>query len=589
MAADLAGRGAEGPPTVLEGRFGLFHAFIGAEPGSIDLAEQLADLGRRWETPRIAYKPYPVCHFIHGSLGATAGLLDAIDPAEIESIEVSVPAPAVPIVLEPVADKVAPRTDYDGKFSLQFSTAAMLLSGRVDVRTFAESTLRDPAVLDLARKVSYVVREYETWPAAFPGGVRIVLRGGRTLEADQPNQLGGPENPMSTDQIVAKFRANAELALGDADVEALETALLELDEHGDVAAALAPLQRAAPAAAPVGASDRGGSVGGFPGQRGAEHGRRVAAGQLHPADRDRRPAEEAEDPRVADHRDAHVGLPDIDRRHVAGQRRRDVQVGSGRGAGTLAPARQLLVGRRDGVLRHGKRGVPLHLRVRAVLLAPRRERVAMPGGGLGEHDRQEVRARGSSRASTRLAPSASSSASRSATSCPQSVDGAPPGSWADVCGGRSMTPTKSPSSRASGTGSPLRTAYARAQSATVRAIGPATSKVGESSRQPSIGTTPCAGLKPTVAQQAEGMRSDPAVSVPRPSSPTPAAERRRVAAGRAAGHTPGRTGLPTTPQCGFWLVVPHANSCRFALAMTIAPASSSSSTAAAVRSGTCSA
>ena len=254
MAADLAARGAEGPSTVLEGRFGLFHAFVGAEPGSIDLAEQLADLGRRWETPRIAYKPYPVCHFIHGSLGATAGLLDAVDPAEIESIEVSVPAPAVPIVLEPVADKVAPRTDYDGKFSLQFSTAAMLLSGRVDVRTFAESTLRDQAVLDLARKVSYVVREYETWPAAFPGGVRIVLRGGRTLEADQPNQLGGPENPMSTDQIVAKFRANAELALGDADVEALETALLELDEHGDVAAALAPLQRAAHVAAPVGAS-----------------------------------------------------------------------------------------------------------------------------------------------------------------------------------------------------------------------------------------------------------------------------------------------------------------------------------------------
>src|SRR6185312_2330520 len=71
FAAELAARGAEGPSAVLEGRFGLYHAFIDAEPGSIDLEEQLSDLGERWETPRIAYKPYPVCHFIHGSLGAT--------------------------------------------------------------------------------------------------------------------------------------------------------------------------------------------------------------------------------------------------------------------------------------------------------------------------------------------------------------------------------------------------------------------------------------------------------------------------------------------------------------------------------------
>ena len=49
LAADLAARGAEGPTTVLDGRFGLYHAYLGAEPGSIDLDDQTADLGRRWE------------------------------------------------------------------------------------------------------------------------------------------------------------------------------------------------------------------------------------------------------------------------------------------------------------------------------------------------------------------------------------------------------------------------------------------------------------------------------------------------------------------------------------------------------------
>src|SRR5581483_1317956 len=70
LAARLAAAGAEGPASVVEGRFGLYHALLGAARGEIDLDSQLADLGSRWETPRIAYKPFPVCHFMHGSLGA---------------------------------------------------------------------------------------------------------------------------------------------------------------------------------------------------------------------------------------------------------------------------------------------------------------------------------------------------------------------------------------------------------------------------------------------------------------------------------------------------------------------------------------
>jgi len=249
FAAGLAARGAEGPSTVLEGRFGLYHAFIDAEPGSIDLEEQLSDLGERWETPRIAYKPYPVCHFIHGSLGATASLLESVDIGQIESVEVSVPQPAVPIVLEPTADKVAPRTDYDAKFSLQYNTAAMLLSGKVDVGTFQADALRDDSVLELAGKVSYEVRDYPTWPAAFPGGVRISMRDGAVHEAQQEHQLGAPENPMAREQVLAKFRANAALALDDAEVAGLETAVMGLEELDDLRGAIEPLRHARTATA----------------------------------------------------------------------------------------------------------------------------------------------------------------------------------------------------------------------------------------------------------------------------------------------------------------------------------------------------
>jgi 2-methylcitrate dehydratase PrpD len=245
LATRLASLGAEGPATVIEGRFGLYHAFVGER---IDLGPQLDDLGSRWETPRIAYKPYPACHFIHGSLGATASLVPELDPDEVEDVVVTIPEAGVALVLEPADAKVAPRSDYEAKFSLQYSTAAMLVHGQVGVRSYTHDAIADQRVLGLARKVRYETKEYDTYPAAFPGGVRIRLRDGRTVEADFPHQQGGPENPMSADEVRTKFRGNAELALGPATLEALEEGVLSLEEQTEPRAVFSLLAAAKVAA-----------------------------------------------------------------------------------------------------------------------------------------------------------------------------------------------------------------------------------------------------------------------------------------------------------------------------------------------------
>ena len=234
LAARLASLGAEGPPSVLEGRFGLYHAFLGAEQGEIDIDGQLADLGERWETPRIAYKPYPACHFMHGSLGSTASLLGDALARRDRGRRGDDPGGRRVARARAGDAKIAPRTEYEGKFSLQYSTAAMLVHGRVGVQTYTEEALADPATLELAKRVRYETKDYPTYPAAFPGGVRIRTRDGRTLEADFPYQQGGPENPMSADEVRAKFRENALLALSADAVDALEAAVLGLDEQESV-------------------------------------------------------------------------------------------------------------------------------------------------------------------------------------------------------------------------------------------------------------------------------------------------------------------------------------------------------------------
>ncbi len=245
MATRLVAHGAAGPAAVLEGRYGLYDAFVGQD--GLALEREISDLGARWETRRIAVKPYPACHYMHGVLGAaeraTGG--QALAPDEIVDVVVTVPEAAVPIVLEPAAAKLAPRTGYDGKFSLPYSTAAMLVRGTVGVATYTETAIGDPVVLEVARRVRYETRPYPTAARAFPGGIRIRLRDGRTLEADCPHQKGAPDNPLSAAEIAAKYRRNAGLALPPAAVAALQAVVLDLEGVRDLAAALVPLREAA--------------------------------------------------------------------------------------------------------------------------------------------------------------------------------------------------------------------------------------------------------------------------------------------------------------------------------------------------------
>jgi 2-methylcitrate dehydratase PrpD len=117
----------------------------------------------------------------------------------------------------------------------------MLVHGRVGVQSYTDQAIADPRVLALAAKVRHEAREYDSYPAAFPGGVRIRTTDGRTLEADLPYQRGGPDNPMTAGEVRAKFRENAALALGDDAIEALEDAVLSLEEHDDLRAVFAHL------------------------------------------------------------------------------------------------------------------------------------------------------------------------------------------------------------------------------------------------------------------------------------------------------------------------------------------------------------
>lgn len=230
IAAQLAAAGATGPDSILEGRYGLYRAFadVTVDPDAIT-----AGLGERWEVEATSIKPYPACQLSHACLDALLSLRARVKPADVSRITFDVPDDTVPIVCEPRAQKLRPRSAYEAKFSLPWSAAALMIDGDLGVATF--DAVDRPDVLALAERVEHNVIDSKGPPGDTDGRVRVTMRDGATLEAT----AAGGGRAATTESVLAKLRSH-QLPSSDALVDAVLT-LEAAPDLGAVLGAVEPM------------------------------------------------------------------------------------------------------------------------------------------------------------------------------------------------------------------------------------------------------------------------------------------------------------------------------------------------------------
>jgi len=216
-AAELATAGLTGPPTILEGRFGFFEAFTG---GFYDRPSLVGGLGEEWELLRLFTKPYPTNHFTQAGIDAAIYLRrQGLNPDTISAIRLGVPTPVLRTIAEPLDAKAAPESGYSARFSGPFTVATALLGGGglgVSSADFSDDSVKDPDHLALSALVHCYADEKSTraFPNQFPGVLNVETKDGTMLEHRVTHTRGGPENPLSKDELELKFRLNAEPELG---------------------------------------------------------------------------------------------------------------------------------------------------------------------------------------------------------------------------------------------------------------------------------------------------------------------------------------------------------------------------------------
>jgi len=235
-SALFAKAGITGPHSILEGEKGFCKVFA----VDYDLDRLTDGLGEHYHMLDNGLKPYSCCHLIHAAFDALDVVREdtPLKPEEVKSITVATNSEPI---LSHIGSIVEPPDLLGAQFSLPFSVAMRLHHGGSGVKggngfwDYLKVDLKDPALLESARKVKVTIAQNDKWARVDEGaGLEVETVDGRKLQASVPFSKGLPENPMSPAEVEEKFRYLVEPVMSPKAADAIVGAVGAVEGIEDI-------------------------------------------------------------------------------------------------------------------------------------------------------------------------------------------------------------------------------------------------------------------------------------------------------------------------------------------------------------------
>ena len=130
-----------------------------------------------------------------------------------------------------------PTTEFECKFSTPYCVAVALLTGRARTEAFAGRWREDAALRKLMGRVDMEVdaESEAAFPARRGAIVEVGTVAGERLVKRCPTRKGDPDNPLSHEESIEKFRELVEPVIGRDAGDTLLSAIREIERIADMA------------------------------------------------------------------------------------------------------------------------------------------------------------------------------------------------------------------------------------------------------------------------------------------------------------------------------------------------------------------
>jgi 2-methylcitrate dehydratase PrpD len=197
-----------------------------------DPADAVAGLGESFRIEQNYFKLHACCRMNHPALDAIMALRaeHRFTGDDVATVHIT----SIPFGLRMA--ETAPGNMLSAKFSIPHAVAAALVLGRTDTGAFDERALEDDRIRSMAKRVEIaadgeMTLKRDDYPTAH---VRITLNDGRVLSRSTGVVRGDAANPVSAEEVVAKFLSLASGPLGERRAREIIEAVEAVDALKDV-------------------------------------------------------------------------------------------------------------------------------------------------------------------------------------------------------------------------------------------------------------------------------------------------------------------------------------------------------------------
>ncbi len=227
-AAGLAAAGYTGIKRVFEREYGGFLSVFG-EGHNPDASLLTAQLGQRWETSTIVVKCYAAMGGLLGAIDAARKLRGSVAPENISKIDITV---GETVYKHGWWTPKRPLTPIGAQMNIGYATAAALLDGNVLPEQFTPARLDSDDIWSLIAATtvhldeSLAEADVSQW---FRTDVAVTTRDGAVHRARVVQPHGAPADPVTNEELVAKFHALADRVTNRGRAEAIERAVVGIE------------------------------------------------------------------------------------------------------------------------------------------------------------------------------------------------------------------------------------------------------------------------------------------------------------------------------------------------------------------------
>ncbi|MEW5994213.1 MAG: MmgE/PrpD family protein [Candidatus Zixiibacteriota bacterium] len=205
FAALMAQKGYSGTEAVFEGKEG----FMDVYGLNWDEHKLVGDLGKSFKILECSMKAFPTEALTHTHLTTTLKVVrdNDIKYDDIEQVTVTTIARACDILFDP--HKYRPESRETADHSLPYCIAAAIVDRQVTTQSFSEEKLKDKRIWEVIDKIKgEASQEFERmFPAKQPSKVAIKTKDGKEYSEYLEYPKGDPREPMTMDDLVAKFNS----------------------------------------------------------------------------------------------------------------------------------------------------------------------------------------------------------------------------------------------------------------------------------------------------------------------------------------------------------------------------------------------